>query len=276
MQNKILIFGYGYVAKALSENLSNFEIISTSRSSKKSSTAKIIDFNREQIEREINNTSHIISTIPPDQNIGDPVIFNFGDIIEKAPNLKYIGYISATSVYGDHMGNWVDEKSALNLDNKRGKLRYKAENDWIKITKNKNIPLVIFRIAGIYGPERNAIETLKKGTARSIYKEGHFFSRIHIYDIISAIRATFEKSTKSEIYNLADDMPSASYEVIEHGANLLNINAPKRIPYDKANLSDMAKDFYSQNKKISNKKIKSDLGVKLKYPSYKEGLKDLL
>lgn len=272
MKNKILIFGYGYVAKALSENLNDFDIISTSRSDKKSSIAKIIDFDAKEIELELANTTHIISTIPPEHNLGDPVLSRFRDIIEKASNLKYLGYISATSVYGDHKGGWVDEESNLNVKGNRSKARYESEKEWQQLANDKDVPLIIFRIAGIYGPERNTLNQLKSGLAKSIYKEGLFFSRIHIDDIVSVIKSSITKDNKSEIYNLADDMPCPQYEIIEYASKLLNISPPKRIAYEEAELSDMAKDFYSQSKKVSNKKIKSKLGIKLKYPSYKEGL----
>lgn len=275
-ENKMLIFGYGYVASALSEDLHNFEIVATSRSGKKSNKAKIIDFTSEAIEKELKDTTHIISTIAPDNEVGDPVLDHFKEAIKKAPKLKYIGYLSASSVYGNHDGEWVDEESKLNLKSIRGKRRYKAEQAWQNLSDEKKVPLVRFRIAGIYGKNKNVLENLKNGNAKSIYKENHTFNRIHIDDIISSIKSSINQDKESEIYNLADDLPSTQYEVYEFGAKLIGIEAPKRIPYKEADLSPMAQEFYSQNKKISNKKLKKKLGIKLKYPTYKEGLKSLI
>ena len=165
-KNKLLIFGYGYVASALSESLDNFTIVATSRSGKKSDFVKIIDFEAGTVARELKDTTHILSTIAPDNSSRDPVIGNFKEIISKANKLKYIGYISATSVYGDHEGKWVDETSKLHLTSKRGENRYEAEKAWQKAADEKGIPLIIFRIAGIYGKGRNVLETLKRGNVR--------------------------------------------------------------------------------------------------------------
>lgn len=275
-KNKILIFGYGYVGAALANELNDFEVVATSRNNKTSDKIRIISFNQETIKEELKDTTHIISTIPPDSNIGDPVLYNFRDIIIEAPILKYISYLSATSVYGDHKGNWVIEESTLNLSSRRSKNRYKSEQEWIEIRKIKAIPIIIFRISGIYGPGRNIFKRIKEANVQNIYQENHNFSRIHIDDIVISVKASIKLDKKHNIYNLADNMPSPQFELIDYAYQLINQNPPKRISFEKADLSEMAKEFYTQNKRVSNNKIKKQLGIKLKYSSYKEGLKALI
>jgi nucleoside-diphosphate-sugar epimerase len=275
MKNKLLIFGYGYVAKALYGNLKNFKIISTSRNTGNYKLSSIIDFEYETIKKELHNTTHIISTIPPDESFGDPVLYEFTDLIKNAPCLKYICYLSATSVYGNHNRDWVGENSILNIESQRARIRRNAELEWINLGESINIPTIIMRISGIYGPGRNILDKIKDGSVQYIFKEGQIFSRIHIDDIISAIAFSLQKDTDSNIYNLSDNLPSPQHEVIQYAAKLLNIELPKPVHFEKADLSTMIREFYTSSKKVSNKKIKEQLGLKLKYPSYKEGLKSL-
>jgi nucleoside-diphosphate-sugar epimerase len=276
MRNKLLIFGYGYVGRALSKNLANYEIISTSRNPQISKKIKILEFKYQDIKNEINNVTHIISTIPPNNIIGDPVLREFADLIRNAPHLKYICYLSATSVYGNHNGDLVDENTNLKIENERANIRYQAELDWINLGKTLNITTIIMRLSGIYGPGRNILDKIKDRSIQYVYKKDHFFSRIHIDDIISALTLSLEKDKNSNIYNLSDDLPAPQHEVIEYGAKLLNIKLPAIIDFEDANLSLMMKEFYMSNKKISNKKIKDQLELKLKYDSYIEGLKSLM
>jgi nucleoside-diphosphate-sugar epimerase len=276
MRNKLLIFGWGYVAKALSQNLKDYEIIATSRNISSDNLTKIIPFDYTQIKREINTVTHIISTVPPNATSRDPVLDAFTDLIHNAPYLKYICYLSATSVYGNHNGEWVDENSLLQIETERAQIRYQAELDWTNLGKNLNIPTIIIRIAGIYGPGRNVFDKIKNGSIQYIFKEGQVFSRIHIDDIATALTLSLEKDKNSNIYNLSDDLPAAQSEVIEYAAKLLNIKLPESINFENANLSPMMREFYMSSKKISNKKVKSQLDLKLKYHSYKEGLKSLV
>jgi len=275
MKNKLLIFGYGYVAKGLCEKLQDFEIISTSRSGIISNLCKIVGFKAEDIKKELDTITHIISTIPPDQILGDPVLYAFKDLVKNAPCLKYICYLSATSVYGNHNRDWVGENSILNIESQRARIRRNAELEWINLGESINIPTIIMRISGIYGPGRNILDKIKDGSVQYIFKEGQIFSRIHIDDIISAIAFSLQKDTDSNIYNLSDNLPSPQHEVIQYAAKLLNIELPKPVHFEKADLSTMIREFYTSSKKVSNKKIKEQLGLKLKYPSYKEGLKSL-
>ena len=272
MKNKLLIFGFGYVARFLSASLKNYDITATSRQNKTCNRARIIKFEFDEVKQAINETTHLIITTPPEEKIGCPTFYHFQSLIKEAPHLKYICYLSATSVYGDHKGNWVDENSNLNLENPRGKMRYKAESGWAEFSRTLNIPMIIMRISAIYGPGRNILEQLKNGTAKAIYKENQLFSRIYIDDICNIISLSMEKDKLSNIYNLADDLPSPQYEVIEYGAKLLNIPSPTRINFEEADLSLATKEFYLSSKKISNQKIKDQLHIKLKYPNYMSGL----
>lgn len=276
MKNKLLIFGYGYVAKALCEKLQDFEIISTSRSEIIFNLCKIVGFKAEDIKKELDTITHIISTIPPDQILGDPVLYNFKYLIKNAPCLKYICYLSATSVYGNHNGNWVDENTTLRIENQRARIRHKAELEWLGLTNDANIPIVVMRISGIYGPGRNVLDKIRDGSIQYFLKKDQIFSRVHIDDIVTALTISLEQDIRNNIYNLSDDLPSPQYEVIEYAAELLNIKLLDPLNFEDANLSPMMREFYMSSKKVSNNKIKKQLGLNLKYPSYKEGLISLL
>ncbi len=276
MKNKLLIFGYGYVAKALCLNIENYEIISTSRNSENYKLPSVVNFQYDSIKKELSTTTHIISTIPPDNSAGEPVLREFSDLIKNAPKLEYICYLSTTSVYGDYKGNWVDENSILKIENNRARIRRESELEWISLGENLNIPTIIMRISGIYGPNRSVLDKIKDGSVQYIFKEGQLFSRIHIDDIVAALTLSLEKDKHSNIYNLSDDLPAPQHEVIEYGAKLLDLELPKLISFEHAKLSDMMREFYMSSKKISNKKIKEQIGLKLKYSSYREGLRSLL
>jgi nucleoside-diphosphate-sugar epimerase len=215
------------------------------------------------------SVTHMLITNPPG-NEGDIVLNEYKNILYRAKNIEWIGCLSATSVYGDHQGAWVDENSKLKPSSERGKRRMLAENQWLDFAKNNKAN--IFRLAGIYGPKRNALESIRNFKARSIFKKGQVFSRIHVEDIAQIIKASMTNLTKSEIYNLADNYPCPGYEVNDFAARLLNVEPPELIDYNKAELSPMAHEFYADNKRASNRKITESLKIKLIYPTYKEGL----
>ncbi len=269
MKNHLFCFGLGYVAQHLVAQLKqnkDWEISATKRSPVKTDGVQVYQFDELTfLPREI---THILVSVPP-KDSGDVVLEQFGKQIQKLPNLKWVGYLSATGVYGDTKGNWVDENSPLNPSNPYSKKRLIAEQQW----QDLGVPLNIFRLSAIYGPERNALEQVEAGHARIIDVKDQVFSRIHVEDIVQVLMKAIERDITGEVFNVADDKPTSSNEVIEFACQILNVTPPTPVKLEDAELSEMGKAFYSENRRIRNDKIKSSLGVRLKYPSYKEGLK---
>ena len=195
------------------------------------------------------------------------------DIARHAPNLEWVGYLSTTGVYGDAKGGWVDESSPLKPATKRGQMRVAAEADWQSIP---NLPLHIFRLAGIYGPGRGPFSKVRAGTARRIIKEGQVFSRIHVEDIAQILVASIAEPNAGAIYNMCDDDPAPPQDVIAHAAELLGLPLPEEVDFETAEMTPMARSFYAESKRVRNDRIKSDLGVTLLYPDYRAGLAALI
>jgi len=212
-------------------------------------------------EKHLLDATHILSSIPP-QEKGDVVIPHLAD------NQKWLGYFSTTGVYGDWDGDWVDEESEPRPNNDRLKRRLEAEAQWRERGGH------VFRLAGIYGKGRSAIEDVLAGTARRIDKPGQVFSRIHVEDIAQIVLASMNRPNPKAIYNACDDEPAPAHEVVQFACKLLDREAPPLIPFDRAELSPMGREFYSANRRVKNERIKQELGVKLQYPTYREGLKD--
>ena len=284
VQPKMLIFGFGYTASYLLKHLAalDFYTIGTSRSQKFSALqqeqkVELIDFSEVDVEKSLSTVTHIIVSIPPSSNLGDPVLVHFGELIKKyASQCQWLGYLSSTGVYGDHQGEWVDESSIPRALGPQGALRLDAEIAWIDLAKNYQLPLHIFRIAGIYGPQRNALTRIAQGQIHTIFKANHFFSRIHVDDIAAVLVASIQHPSPMSIYNIADDEPAPAHEVDAYAARLLHVAAPEKIAYEHAVLSPRMQEFYTQHRRVSNAKIKQELGVKLLYPTYREGLQSLL
>jgi len=278
----IFCFGFGQVAKNFIKKLSieqyNIKLSATSRSK---SSKKIFNdinynsylFNSEKFDQnlvvKLIEADHILVSIPP-ENQEDLVVKNFSKIIESS-KVKWITYLSATSIYGDHKGEWVDENSKTNPISNKGIARLKAENAWTSLEKDSKIPIQIFRLSGIYSNEKNILIRLKSGGVKLINKKNHYFSRIHIDDISNILFKSLSKFKSGEIYNLSDDKPSTSEDVALFGAKMLNIENIEKIEVDQIK-SEMLKNFYNESKKVSNKKMKSYFNYNLKFPSYIEGL----
>lgn len=205
----------------------------------------------------------MISTPPEVEKI---IINNFLTTLKNNKNLQWVGYLSSTSVYGDHKGDWVEETSNTQPTSKMGLKRMEAE----QLLLNSNLPVRIFRLAGIYSLERNIFSRLKKKEVKIINKKDQIFSRIHVEDIVQVLFSSFSKSKDKDIFNVSDDEPCSYKEVVEYAATLLQIEMPKEINFEDLKNSKM-KDFYRDRKKVQNLKIKL-MGVKLKYPTFKEGL----
>jgi nucleoside-diphosphate-sugar epimerase len=278
----IFCFGFGQVAKCFinkikSENLKiNLSTTSTGETCQKSINGVNYEnffFNNETYDHKLieklKESEHILISIPPVKNV-DPVIKNFSKVIEDC-KLKWITYLSATSVYGDHKGKWVNEKSVTKATSSNGVARLEAEKSWISLGIDKDLPVQIFRLSGIYSNESNILLRLKSGNVKLINKKNNFFSRIHVEDIANILFKSLSNFKTGEIYNISDDKPSSSEEVTLYGVKLLNMNKPKIIEVKDIE-SEMLKNFYKDSKKISNKKMKSFFDYNLKFPTYVEGL----
>ncbi len=276
MTQTLLSLGHGFSARALARDLPGWRIIATTRSPEKAE--RLADEGVEplvwpgaDLREPLSRASHVLSSIAPDA-AGDPVIREIGPVLARSTHLTWVGYLSTTGVYGDHGGGWVDEQTPLTPGTRRGRARMRAEAQWQAL----GLPLHIFRLAGIYGPGRGPFEKVKAGTARRIIKPGQVFSRIHVEDIAQVLAASMARPRPGAIYNVCDDDPAPPQEVIAHAARLLGLPLPPAVPFDAAQMSPMARSFYSESKKVRNGRIKNELGVTLKFPSYREGLAALL
>jgi nucleoside-diphosphate-sugar epimerase len=275
----LLSFGHGYSARALTQLLPNdWRVIGTTRSQDKA--AELLAAGTEprvwpgaDMLPALNAATHLLISAAPDAD-GDPVLRELGEAIaERAEQFKWVGYLSTTGVYGDHAGGWVDENSPLTPATVRGKARVAAEAAWGAIP---GLPLHIFRLAGIYGPGRGPFAKVRDGTARRILKPGQVFSRTHVEDIAQVLWASIRQPNPGAAYNVCDDDPAPPEDVIGHAAELLGLPIPPAEDFDTAEMTPMARSFYAESKKVSNRRIKEELGVKLLYPDYRAGLAELL
>ncbi len=278
MTGVLLSFGHGYSAQALSPALSaqGWVVFGTTRSHHNvaaiaASGARPFLWPDETIESCLDQATHLLISTSPTET-GDPVLNALSDqIAARREQFKWVGYLSTTGVYGDHQGGWVDETTSLNPATKRGQWRVRAEQDW----QDMHLPLHIFRLAGIYGPGRGPFAKLRRGTARRIVKENQLFSRIHVTDIAQVLAASIAKPNAGAVYNVCDDLAAPPEDVIAYAAKLMGLPVPVAEDFATADMTPMARSFYSESKKVSNTKIKSELGVTLKYPNYASGLNAL-
>jgi hypothetical protein len=217
----------------------------------------------------------VLVSVPPD-NAGDPVLKACGDSLMRAPQLRTIVYLSTVGVYGNYDGACVNEESECHPREERNRQRVTAERDWRDLGIRIGVPVAILRLAGIYGPGRNALENVRQGTAKRIAKPGQVFNRIHVVDIAQAIEAAFERRSNG-IFNIADDEPTPPGDPIVFAARLLGIEPPPEIPFEqaRATMTELAASFYGDSKRVQNARLKSVLGVELRYPTYREGLSAL-
>lgn len=280
MKRHLLSFGHGYSARALTPLLlaQGFAITGTTRSEEsvqglKDSGVTPIVWPDQDVSRRLETATHVLISTAPTE-IGDPVLNALHEEISaRASQLEWVGYLSTTGVYGDAQGSWVDECSPLKPSTKRGKMRVDAEAAWQAIP---NLPLHIFRLAGIYGPGRGPFAKVRAGTARRIIKENQVFSRIHVEDIAQVLAASIAGPRVGAIYNLCDDDPAPPQDVIAHAAELLGLPLPAQEDFEVAEMTPMARSFYAESKCVHNDRIKDELGVKLRYPNYRSGLAALL
>ncbi len=282
MTKTLLSFGHGYSARALSRLLlpEGWRIIGTTRSKQSADNLRAegiepLVWPGADMRPALAEATHLLTSIAPDED-GDPVLNALGSEIAAAAPFEWTGYLSTTGVYGDHQGGWVDETTALTPSTKRGQYRVRAEAAWQAMAENHSLNLHIFRLAGIYGPGRGPFAKVRDGTARRIIKPGQVFSRIHVSDIAQVLAASIARPNPGAIYNLCDDDPAPPEDVIGYAAELLGLPVPPAQNWETAEMTPMARSFYAESKKVRNDRIKTELGVRLKFPDYRKGLTALL
>jgi hypothetical protein len=280
----LFCFGLGYSALALARLLAGegWTITGTSRATEQVERLRVLGFAAEIFDRDrplpagaLRGVSHVLVSIPPDA-AGDPALDRHGDDLAGLPGLAWLGYLSTTGVYGDRGGDWVDETSVLSPTGERGRRRVEAEQAWLDLWRDRGLPVHIFRLAAIYGPGRSPFEALRAGTAKRIDKPGQVFSRIHVEDLASVLAASMSRPRPGAVYNVCDDDPASPEAVIAYAASLLGVAPPPLVPLDAAGLSPMARSFYDDNKRVSNRLIENELSVTLRYPDYRAGLAAIL
>ncbi|MHA3979729.1 SDR family oxidoreductase [Halovulum sp. GXIMD14794] len=277
----LLCLGFGFTATALTRALgSEWRVTGTTRSAEglkavRDAGAEPLLWPGEELTPALAQATHVLSSVPP-RDAGDPAYDLIAAHVGRMPKLEWLGLLSTTGVYGDQDGDWVGEDAPLVPATHRGGLRATQNAAWMGLFEDHALPVHIFRLAGIYGPGRSAFDKLRDGTARRIVKPGQVFSRIHVEDIAQVLLASFERPHPGRAYNVADDEPGPPQDVIEYAANLLGVPVPPDLPFEQADLSPMARSFYADNKRVRNDRIKRELGVVLKHPNYREGLKAVL
>jgi len=275
---RLLIFGLGYcgAAAAGAARAAGFAVTGTARQAIEPDTVRF-----DAAAPAIAEATHLLSTVPldaPEHDHGDPVLARYADAIAAAPQLRWIGYLSSTVVYGDRAGGWVDEDTPPAPSQMRGNRRLAAETAWCVFAGSRAVD--VFRLAGIYGPGRSAFDALRSGQARRIVKAGHEFGRIHRDDIAAAVLAAMQQDRVPgrRILNLADDTPADTATVIEEAARLLGVPPPPAIAFAEAAaaMGPIARSFWEENRKVASRKTQSMLGLAWRYPSYREGLRAIL
>ena len=278
---RVFVFGMGYSSEATAAALhklgdSAIPVVGTTRGDTAGPTEALRlhafagDAPSPALRPDLARATHLIASIPPDAE-GDPVLRHHSADLAVAPDLQWLGYFSTVGVYGDFGGAWIDETAATTPTSARGRQRLLAEQQWREFAESLGVPLLILRLAGIYGPGRSPFDKLRDGTAHRIVKPGQVFNRIHVADI-GRITALAALQNRGGTFNLADDLPAPPQEVVAHAAGLLHLTPPPERDYATADLTPMARSFYADNKRVSNAAIKDVLGVELLYPTFREGL----
>lgn len=276
----LFCFGLGYCADYLSAKLikQGWQVSATCRTSEKAAVLEasgirpVLLSGKKVTITDLGKVDHILISVPPEQDGSDPVI-NFAEAALAAlqDQIKWVGYLSTTGVYGDHQGAWIDEETPAGLLSERGQRRVAAEAQWAAT----GLPMHYFRLAGIYGPGRNSLRALQNGTARRVVKQGQVFSRIHLADITRILKASMANPNAGRAYSVCDDTPAPPQDVVTYAAELMGVSPPALQDFATAKLSPMARSFYGENKRIRNDRIKEELGVSLEYPDYRAGLSAL-
>lgn len=271
-----LMLGHGYSAAALAARLGRWRVGGTTRSAARAAdmrAAGVEPFHWDDaaaIDRAIGAAGAILVSLPPD-DAGDPVLRRHGEALAAA-RPGWVGYLSTTGVYGDRAGGWVDETADLLPVGERGRRRVAAERAWAAT----GLPMHVFRLAGIYGPGRSVLDRLRAGTQARVVRGGQVFSRIHVDDVAATLAASLARPMPGRAYNVADDEPAPPGDVVAFGAGLLGLPVPPEVAFEAAGLSPMARSFWAESKRVSNRRIKEELGVRLACPDYRVGLRAVL
>ncbi len=286
MIRHLFVFGFGYVARALAPRLeaAGWRVSASARRLEKAGDLAaagipshlfgphgLTDF-----ARVFQDVTHLLVTTPPGE-AGDPVLHAHAADLERLRSLRGIVYLSTTGVYGDAGGAWVDEAAPIRPVHQRGVRRAEAEQAWNEIGETVGVPVTVLRLPGIYGPGRSAFDQLRAGTAKRLVKPGQIFSRAHVDDIAQAIEAALALETGA-VLNIADDEPAPPQDVVTEAARILGVDPPPEESFEAASsrLSPMALEFYSANRRIANGRMKEELGLTLRHPTYREGLRAIL
>jgi nucleoside-diphosphate-sugar epimerase len=284
LSKKLFCFGLGYTALALARQLAvaGWRVAGTTRGADRQAELASEGFEMFQFERgrpldnpaaALAGATHVLTSIAPD-DAGDPVLARHVQDLRRCATLEWVGYLGTTGVYGDRAGAWVDEAAAVAPSMPRTRRRVAAEGAWLA----SGVPVHVFRLAGIYGPGpgRSALAAVRAGTARRIVRPGQVFGRVHVDDIVQVLRASIARPNPGAIYNVADDEPAPPQDVIAFACALLGVAPPPEVPYEQAELSPIARSFYADSRRIDNARIKRELGVKLRHPTYRDGLRAIL
>lgn len=284
----LFCFGFGYSAEALARRLQaeGWRVSGSCRDPMKQRRLAaegyrlhLLDRGRPLADPEaaLAGVTDVVVSVPPDA-AGDPVLDQHAADLVAHARLRWIGYLSTTGVYGDTGGAAVDETAPLAPTSERSRRRVEAERRWLDLYRRQQLPVHIFRLAGIYGPGRSSLDQVRTGVARRIDRPGHLFSRIHVDDIATVLRASMARPDPGRIYNVCDDEPAAPADVIAYACRLLGREPPPPVPFEAAaaGMSAMAKSFWRDNRRIDNRRIGRELGVRLRYPDYRSGLAAIL
>ena len=285
---RLFCFGLGYTARILAAALmgEGWTVAGTCRdeATRADLAADGIDafpFDRDRPVDDagaaLDGATHLLSSVPPDAD-GDPVLARHAGAIAAMDGLAWAGYLSSTGVYGDTGGAAVDESAAVNPTSEHGRRRAAAEGGWLELWRAAGVPVHVFRLSGIYGPGRSALDAVRAGQARRIDKPGHLFARIHVDDIAAVLRASMARPDPGAVYNVCDDEPAAAADVVAFACEILGVEPPPPVPFDEAakEMSPMALSFWRDNRRVDNSRIKGELGVRLKFPDYRAGLRAVL
>jgi nucleoside-diphosphate-sugar epimerase len=284
--SRLFCFGLGYSAQRVAQRLAaqGWSVSGTARTTAGAANIAARGYDAflfagsgpgPDVAEELARATHVLVSAPPDAD-GDPVLRHHAGDLGRAPALSWMGYLSTVGVYGDSQGAWIDETMPAAATSARGQRRIAAEQDWLALGARRATRTQIFRLAGIYGPGRSAIDRLREGNAHRLVKPGQVFNRIHVDDIAAAVIAAIDGRGAEQIYNVTDDEPAPPQDVITFAAELLHMPPPPEVPFDDALLSPMAASFYADNKRIRNERLRQELGVALQFPTYREGLRAIL
>lgn len=280
----VFFFGMGYSSHATARALHELvdpaiPIFGTTRSPERAediadSNIRLHVFDGERpgptLGPDLRRATHVILSIPPDED-GDPALRLHRADLDAAPDLEWIGYFSTVGVYGDFGGDWIDEDAPTRPGSRRSQLRVVAEEAWRAYGRERGVPVCILRLAGIYGPGRSAFDKLREGTARRVIKPGQVFNRIHVGDI-GRITALAARERLAGTFNLSDTEPAPPQDLVTYAAGLMGVAPPPEVPFEDAQMTEMARSFYGDNKRVSSRRILEVLGTSLDYPTYRDGL----